>query len=49
MTYEIVRKELGNRQFAMKEDPRLRGEERDRKFLVVEFLSFFFLPVRFVR
>jgi len=26
MTYEIVRKELGQRQFSMKEDPRLRGE-----------------------
>lgn len=31
MTYEIVRKELGCTQFAMKEDPRLRGNFKNEE------------------
>lgn len=32
MTYEIVRKELGCTDFAMKEDPRLRGELKNHEW-----------------
>lgn len=39
MTYEIVRKELGQRQFSMKEDPRLRGDRAMRWTVLIETLK----------